>query len=248
MAGPVLLEVCVDSPAGLTGAVAAGAGRIELCSSLALSGLTPSPGLMRLAASLPSPSYAMIRPHPGAFRYSALDFDVMRGDIDAARAAGLPGVVIGANHRSGELDVDLLGRLLDHAKGLGATLHRAFDLVPDQSQALENAIALGFERVLTSGAAPTAPEGADRIAALVVQAAGRIGVLAGSGVRPDNVADLVRRTGVREVHGSCGAAVVDAVGEPAVEARAQALGFVQAGLRDTSPAAVAAVLAAVAGL
>jgi copper homeostasis protein len=236
------LEVCVDSPAGLLSAVRAGADRIELCSALALSGLTPVPGLMALAARQAKPSYAMIRAHPGPFRYSRQDLDVMRGDIDAAREAGLPGVVIGANRADGTLDEDLLRALADHATGLAMTLHRAFDLVPDFEAALETAIDLGFERILTSGGARTAILGAERIAQFVVQAEGRISIMAGCGVGPGNVADLVRRTGVREVHGSFGAPVAFAGEDPVAQARSVELGFVQADLRDTDPALVAQVV------
>ncbi|HEY2661897.1 MAG TPA: copper homeostasis protein CutC [Caulobacteraceae bacterium] len=235
-----LLEVCVDSPAGLAAAIAAGADRIELCSALALSGLMPSPGMMALAARQSAPSYPMIRPHPGEFRYGALDLDVMRGDMDATRAAGLPGVVIGANRPSGELDEDMIGQLVEHARGLGLsmTLHRAFDLVPDFEKALEIAIGFGFERILTSGGARTAILGADRIADLVRQAQGRIVIMAGCGVNPGNVAELVRKTGVSEVHGSFGGAVYAPGGDQRPGAGAVELGFVQADLKDTLGAAV----------
>jgi copper homeostasis protein len=210
-----LLEVCVDSPAGLAAAIAAGADRIELCAALGLAGLTPSPGMMALAARQARPSYAMIRPRPGDFVFGPLDVEAMRGDIDAARAAGLPGVVLGASRPDGALDEDLLQRLAEHAAGLGLTLHRAFDLVP---------------------------EGAARLADLAAQAGGRIAVMAGAGVTVANVADLIRRTGVREVHGSCGAPVpAGAEGD-----KARTLGFVSAGLRDTSAEAVEAMARALA--
>ncbi|QUD87700.1 copper homeostasis protein CutC [Phenylobacterium montanum] len=234
-----LLEVCVDSPAGLVAAVQAGADRIELCSSLALQGLTPTPGLMALASRQPIPAYPMIRAHPGEFRYEARDVDVMRWDIDAARAAGLPGVVIGANTASGELDEDVLAALVEHAKGLGLTLHRAFDLVPDFARALETAIALGFERILTSGGARNALLGADRIAEFVAQAGGRIRVMAGCGVTPANIAEIVRRTGVHEVHGSFGARVYAPEGPEIPGDRAADLGFAMLDRKDTLGASVA---------
>ena len=245
-----LLEVCVDSPTGLMAAIAAGADRIELCSALAQSGLMPSAGMMALAARQAVPSYPMIRPHPGEFRYGELDLDVMRGDIDATRAAGLPGVVIGANRPSGELDEDMIGRLVEHARalGLGMTLHRAFDLVPDFEKALEIAVGFGFERILTSGGARTAILGADRIADLVVQADGRIVIMAGCGVNPGNVADLVRRTGVSEVHGSFGGPVFAPGGDQTPSAGAVELGFVQADLKDTQGGAVKAVVETLRGL
>jgi copper homeostasis protein len=231
----ILLEVCVDTPAGLAAAIAGGADRIELCAALALQGLTPAPGLMAQAASAPIPIYPMIRPRNGDFTYDAGDLDAMRRDIDAVRAYGLSGVVIGANRPDGELDLNVLRKLVEHSNGLGMSLHRSFDLVPDQAKALEVAIDLGFERVLTSGGALTAQAGAERIAALVQQAAGRIGILAGAGVRPSNVAELVRRTGVREVHGSFGGPVPGA--DPA--SKLGEMGFVPPELRDTDQAAVA---------
>lgn len=231
----ILLEVCVDTPAGLAAAIAGGADRIELCAALALQGLTPTPGLMAIAARAPIPIYPMIRPRNGDFCYGADDLDAMRRDIDAVREHGLAGVAIGANLEDGQLDLEALELLVAHGEGLGMTLHRSFDLVPEQSVALEAAIALGFERVLTSGGALTAQAGAERIAALVEQAAGRIGILAGAGIRPSNLAELVRRTGVREVHGSFGGPIPGA----APGSKLSEMGFVPPELRDTDQAAVA---------
>jgi copper homeostasis protein len=234
MVEPRRLEVCVDTPDGLEIALSAGADRVELCAALTLSGLTPTPGLMARAAG--RNVWPMIRPRAGDLVFTPAEADAMRRDIDAARAAGLPGVVLGASRLSGELDADLLVELAAHAAGLGLALHRAYDQAPDLSAALETAIALGFERVLTSGGARTAPEGADRLAALVAQAADRIVVMAGSGVTAASVADLVRRTGVREVHGSCSALVQVRALDP--------LGFDPPGRRETSGEAVRAMAAA----
>ncbi|ATC32583.1 copper homeostasis protein CutC [Caulobacter vibrioides] len=231
----ILLEVCVDTPAGLAAAIAGGADRIELCAALALQGLTPAPGLMAQAASAPIPIYPMIRPRNGDFCYDEGDVDAIKRDIDAVRAHGLAGVVIGANRPDGALDLPVLEALVAHAQGMGMSLHRSFDLVPDQAEALEIAVQLGFERVLTSGGALTAQAGAEQIAALVEQAAGRIGILAGAGVKPGNVAELVRRTGVREVHGSFSGPIPGA--EPS--SKLGAMGFVPPELRDTDQAAVA---------
>lgn len=233
----VRLEVCVDTPAGLAAAIAGGADRIELCAALGLQGLTPLPGLMALAARAPIPVYALIRPRNGDFSFDARELDAMRYDIDAARSYGLAGVSIGANRPDGDLDLDVLEKLVRHSQGLGMTLHRSFDFVADQAAALETAVALGFERVLTSGGALTALAGAERLADLVRQANGRIGILAGAGVRANNVAELVRRTGVGEVHGSFGGPVHGA--DPA--SKLGAMGFVPAELRDTDQEAVAEV-------
>ena len=127
----------------------------------------------------------------------------MCADILNAREAGLAGVVLGAQGADGELDPEVLRRLLDAAGPLPATLHRVIDVVPDPLAALETAIDLGFERVLTSGAAPEAPQGRDMIRAMVARADGRIGVMPGCGLTAENVAGLVRETGVGEVHAAC---------------------------------------------
>lgn len=215
----ILLEVCVDSAEGLAAAIRGGADRIELCACLAVGGLTPSPGLMALAAKAPIPVYAIIRPRAGNFVYDADNQSAMLTDIDAVRAAGLAGVVLGASMPDGRLDMPLLKQLRDRARGLGFTLHRAFDLVPDPAEALEQAVELGAERVLTSGLQKNAIDGLDRLQHLVVQAGGRISIMPGSGIKPSNVEQVLRQTGAREVHSSCRMPVT----KP--DARAVAFGF-----------------------
>jgi len=159
--------------------------------------------MMQAAAHLDIPAYAMIRPRSGLFHFSADEVDIMCADIVTAREVGLAGVVLGAQGADGGLDPTVLRRLLDAAGALPATLHRVIDVVPDPLAALEQAIDLGFERVLTSGAAPEAPKGRDMIRAMVARADGRISVMPGCGLVAENVADLVRTTGVREVHAAC---------------------------------------------
>lgn len=219
---PVLLEVCVDSAEGLAAAIRGGADRIELCSCLALGGLTPPPGLIALAARSPVPVYAMIRPRAGHFIYDGDNQAAMLADIDAVRASGLAGVVLGASMPDGRLDARLLERLCRHAEGLGITLHRAFDLVPDPMEALEQAVDLGVERVLTSGLRQSAVDGLDRLRDLVIRAGDRISIMPGSGIKPSNVEQVLRQTGAREVHSSCRRPVAGA------DAKAMAFGF-QAG-------------------
>jgi copper homeostasis protein len=199
----VLLEVCVDDAEGLDAAIRGGGDRIELCSALGLGGLTPSPGLMRRAATAPVPVYAMIRPRAGGFVFDGADVAVMEDDIDAAREAGLGGVVLGASRHDGRLDAAVLERLVRRADGLGLTLHRAFDLVPDFAEALEVAVGLGFERVLTSGGASAAVEGAVGLRASFAAARGRIVIMPGSGVTADNFDALRAIIPLREVHASC---------------------------------------------
>jgi copper homeostasis protein len=216
---PVLLEVCVDSAEGLAAAISGGADRIELCACLAVGGLTPPPGLMALAAKAPVPVYAIIRPRAGNFIYDQDNQSAMLADIDAVRAHGLAGVVIGASMPDGRLDISLLTRLNQHAQGLGVTLHRAFDLVPDPVEALEQAVELRVERVLTSGLQRNVIDGLELLADLVARAADRISVMPGSGIRPSNVERLLRETGAREIHSSCRVPVT------ATDAKAVTLGF-----------------------
>lgn len=215
----VLLEVCVDSAEGLYSALEGGADRIELCSALELGGLTPSQALMELASTVPIPIYAMIRPRAGSFWFSAEDEAIMAADIGNARNAGLAGVVLGASLADGSLDVTLLERLIAEANGLGTTLHRAFDLVPDAETALEQAIALGFERILTSGLSQTAEEGLDNLRHLAGKAGKRISIMPGSGVSAGNVGRIIEATGATEVHASCRVAVEEK------DSRAIAFGF-----------------------
>lgn len=234
-----LLEVCVADPQSLLEAVAGGGDRIELCSALELGGVTPSPGLMRLAAEAPIPVYAIVRPRSGDFVYDAADLECMYREIDTIREFGLAGVVLGASRADGRLDAITLEKLMRHAKGLGTTLHRAFDLVPDIAEAIEIAVSLGFERILTSGRAPTAPEGIDGLAAAFEAANGRIGIMAGSGLRAENVRDLLVRLPLKEVHSSCAMAV------PSRGEAAMRLGFAAPTRKQTSAEAVRAFKAAI---
>ncbi|OAP41435.1 copper homeostasis protein CutC [Sinorhizobium glycinis] len=231
----ILLEVCVDDAEGLAAAIEGGADRIELCSALAVGGLTPSAGLMALAACAPVPAYAMIRPRPGDFVFHTAELDIMRRDIEAARAAGLAGVVLGASLPDGRLDAPALGELTGHAAGLGLTLHRAFDLVPDFAEAIEIAVDLGFERILTSGGARNAPAAVDTLARLVELAAGRLSIMPGSGVTIDTIGQLLPRLAVTEVHSSC------SVRDAAKDRRMVEMGFAPPERRRTDAATVRAM-------
>jgi copper homeostasis protein len=231
---PILLEVCVDSEHGLRAAIDGGADRIELCAALEVGGLTPSPGLMHLAADCGVPTRAMIRPRSGAFLFSAGEAEMMLRDIDAARAAGLAGIVIGASGNDGRLDIALLDRLVRHGAGLGITLHRAIDLTPDPVAAVDIAIDLGIDTILTSGGAATAHVGATVIRAMNDRAGGRIVIMAGSGVTADNAGEIVELTGVRAVHGSFARA------HPADDPRAVELGFAPPSVKIADARAIAA--------
>lgn len=212
--GGFMLEVCVEEAAGIDAAVAGGADRMELCAGLSLGGLTPPLSLIRAAAACPVPALLLARPREGDFRYDAREADLIAQDIADAAQAGLAGVVIGANDQYNRLDTNLLAQWVAHAKAEGQkrgrplllTLHRAFDLCPDHGEALEIAISLGFQRILTSGGQPRAIDGAATLARLVKQAAGRIIILPGGGIDSDNLPAILA-TGVEEVHASCRASL-----------------------------------------
>ena len=198
----IALEICVDTPDGLAVAARAGADRCELCAALDLGGLTPGPGLIAAGARAGVPVHARIRPRAGDFIATEADLLAMIADIAAIRAAGLAGVVIGVATGAGALDIAALEPLVRAAGPLEVTLHRVIDLAPDPLAALEAAIGLGIGRILTSGGAPAAPDGAERIARMVRQAAGRIEIMAGGGVTPASVPALLA-TGVDALHASC---------------------------------------------
>jgi len=197
----VLVEACVDSVESALAAERGGAGRLGLCDALFDGGTTTSAGMIAECRERVSiPLFVIIRPRGGGFVYSDAELDVMRRDIAAARGLGADGVVIGAMRPDGLVDEDQTRRLVDTAGGLPVTFHRAFDFAPDVAAALEVLVTAGVSRVLSSGGAPTAREGADTLAALVRQADARMAVMAGGGVREENVRDIIATTGVREVH------------------------------------------------
>ncbi len=199
----ITFEVCVDTIKGAVDAVNNGADRLELCDALGIGGTTPSAGLMKAASRLGKPIYVMIRPRGGDFIFNFEDMDVMMHDIDRAREYGMAGIVVGMTHENGALDYPKLKKLIDHADGMGVTLHRAFDVTPDTSEALEQAIDLGIERILTSGQKETAIEGALKIKNVIDQAAGRISIMPCSKINPPNVEALFKIFSVSEIHSSC---------------------------------------------
>lgn len=197
------LEISANSLASALAAQAGGADRVELCENLGEGGTTPSFGTIALARErLRIDVYVLIRPRAGDFLYDESERAVMRADIENCVRLGCDGVAIGALDADGEVDAALCRELIAAAGPLGVTFHRAFDAARDQSRALEAVIGLGCERILTSGGADDAWRGAERIAALTAQAAGRIALMAGAGVTPDNILALAQRTGVGELHAS----------------------------------------------
>lgn len=199
----MILEICVDSIDGLRAAVDGGADRIELCSALELGGLTPFVGLMDAASRERIACYAMIRPRAGNFIYSQAELHCMALDIVSVRKAGLAGVVLGASLPDGRLDALALEFLCSHAKGMGKSLHRAFDLVPDLSEAIELAIDLGFERILSSGRAKKAIDGIADLKKAHELAKERISIMPGSGVDTQTIDTILQSVRAKEIHASC---------------------------------------------
>lgn len=197
------IEVCIDNLESLHYAIAGNASRIELCSSLALGGLTPSFGFMQQAAKISTiPVYAMIRPRQGDFLYSEEDIELMLLDIDAAAHAGLQGVVFGVLTADGDIDMQQATRLAQQAKShnLGITFHRAIDQCRNYTNAIEAVAELGCERILTSGLASNAEQGIEVLAKMVELANGRFAIMAGAGVNADNIAHIAQSTGITQLH------------------------------------------------
>jgi copper homeostasis protein len=196
-----LVEAAVETLHSALAAERAGADRIELCNNLSVGGTTPGAELIATVAERTRlPVFVLIRPRAGNFVYSDDEFDQMVRDTELSGRLGIAGIVTGALTPGGRVDVDRTRTLVTAAAGLPVTFHRAIDSAVDLRAALEEAIEAGASRVLTSGGAATAVEGADLIGALVGQARERIVVIAGGGVREANVRNVIARTGVREVH------------------------------------------------
>ncbi|PVB60599.1 copper homeostasis protein CutC [Labrenzia sp. 011] len=197
------LEICVDTHAGLNAAVKGGADRIELCSALQVGGLSPSLALLEAACASPVPVYVMVRPRDGGFRYDPVELAGMEKEIAQVREMGLAGVVFGAGDDTG-LDFEAMRRLCTAAQGLGKTLHRVVDLLPERLSILDPVRQLGFERILTSGGGAKAIDALSDISCLVKagSASGGLTIMPGSGVTPENVSTILSATGAREVHAS----------------------------------------------
>lgn len=237
----MILEVCVDGPEGLKAAADGGADRVELCSALALGGLTPQPGLLRVANDLDMPSVAMIRPRAGDFIWTPAEVAFMQADIELMQNMGVIGVVLGASRPDGRLDVDVLRKLLEGVdEGREAVLHRAFDLTPDPFEALEIAIALGFDRILTSGGAVRAVDALRLLSMLHERARDRITILPGSGITPDNLGTLLAALPVQEIHASCAREIPQ-------PREAVALGFAAPTRKETDAGLVRAMRQAMRG-
>jgi copper homeostasis protein len=197
----MILEICVDSLDSVAACAEGGADRIELCASLTEGGLTPSAGFLSQArAMFPGEIAMMIRPRGGDFVYSPQEIGAMCADIELARDLGANAVVFGCLLPDGSLDLAAVETLLEACGETPAVFHRAFDVCKDLMEALETLADLGFARILTSGGMPTVPEGLLTIASLVSEAAGRIDILPGGGIKVDHIAEIIAATGVDQVH------------------------------------------------
>lgn len=200
----VVIEAAVESLDAALAAARGGADRLELCANLDVGGTTPSAELLAAVKShVGIPVFAMIRPRAGPFVCTPAERDAMRRDIALVRQHGADGIVLGLLDERRGVDATAMREVLGDAGDLPVTFHRAFDETADQLAALDTLVELGIHRVLTSGGAPTALAGAESIRALVEQAGDEIRIMAGGGVRAHNAGDLVRRTGVRELHARC---------------------------------------------
>jgi copper homeostasis protein len=195
-------EICVEGAGGALAAERAGAHRVELCAALFEGGLTPSLGMLEatLAAVSSIRVHAIVRPRGGDFVFDPLEVDAMERDVQAIRAAGAQGVVIGALTLEGAVDRATIERLMAAADGMDVTFHRAFDMAADPWAALDVLVDLGVDRVLTSGQDSSALEGAPLIAELVRRAGDRLAVMPGGGLTPGNVRRILAATGAREIH------------------------------------------------
>jgi copper homeostasis protein len=200
---PIVFELCAETLDACLRARIGGADRIELCTALDVGGLTPDHELIAEAVHRSGLAvHVILRPHADGFHCSAADFDSICEELHHAQRLGVSGVVFGILHADGAVDVERTRTLVDLAGPLETTFHRAFDATPDLAQALEDVISTGCDRILTSGGAPDVLTGADALARLVTQAADRIQIAAGGGLRVENAQTVARITQTRHFHGS----------------------------------------------
>ncbi len=196
-----ILEICISDFTSACNAANGGADRVELCADIASGGITPSAGLIRkVCANVEIPVQVLIRPRPGDFVISLDEYDIMRHDIDVARQAGVAGIVIGALREDNKVDQEMTARLCAHAKPLNVTFHRALDLTPCPVEAFRDLIALGIDRVLTSGGPGAARQHLEALREIKQLAPDSVAVMAGGSITLEDLADLIRVCDLREFH------------------------------------------------
>nr|WP_321236588.1 copper homeostasis protein CutC [uncultured Psychroserpens sp.] len=198
----MLLEICANSYQSAKNAKDAGAHRIELCSELAVGGITPSYGLIKqVVHELAIETFVLIRPRSGNFCYSEDEFDIIKNDIQICKDLGCQGIVSGVLNPDNTIDVERTRELVKLTRPLPFTFHRAFDIVPNQESALKQLIKLGIDKVLTSGQYPKAIVGLSALKTLKRQAQNRITILVGGGINSKNVKSF-KDAGFDEIHAS----------------------------------------------
>jgi copper homeostasis protein len=203
-----LLEISVASLEGAMAAERGGADRIELCADLSIGGVTPDVELLRAArAKLHIPIFSMVRPRAGDFVYSNAEFAEMKSAVSLAKEFGMDGVVLGMLRKDRLVDIEQTRELVELARPLPATYHRAFDEAADLRRALEDIIKTGARRILTAGGAQRALEGATALAELVVAAGDRIAIVPGAGINASNISVVAKQTGAREFHSGLSSAL-----------------------------------------
>lgn len=201
--GFMQVEICVDSVESAIAAERGGAQRVELCSDLLEGGVTPSAGLVSIVRQqIDIGVFVMIRPRGGDFCYTDLEFGIMQQDIRQARDLGADGIILGVLDRQARVDVARTRKLVELAGPLPVTFHRAIDMTPDPRAALEDVVATGAARVLTSGGAPKVTKGLAVVARMVETAGDRLAVMAGGGITPETIAGVAEATGATEFHAS----------------------------------------------
>ncbi|QMU30303.1 copper homeostasis protein CutC [Adhaeribacter radiodurans] len=201
MIDQLILEICTDSVYSCVQAEQGGAARVELCANLFEGGTTPTAGCLRLARQkITIPIHVLLRPRGGDFCYTDEEFAIMQYDLEMIKSLGADGVVLGVLLPDGNIDVERTAALIEQARPLKITFHRAFDMVADPMRALDQLIDLGVERILTSGQEKSALEGSELIAQLIQRAKDKIVIMPGGGITDRNIARLHRETQAKEYH------------------------------------------------
>ncbi len=200
----MIYEICIDSVDSAIAAQCEGADRVELCANLSAGGTTPSYGMIKsVRESIDIVLFVMIRPREGNFIYSDFEFDCMKSDIEAAKELGADGVVFGLLQKDNSVNIERTLKLLQLARPMEVTFHRAFDHCVDPKLAFHRLKEIGVDRILTSGQKATAIDGCELIKELLLHNENKIKILAGSGINSSNVKQLINKTGVSEVHFTC---------------------------------------------